>query len=75
MRHLRAQSGDGRGRTVGSYTRRRRPRAAPLRKRKAQLGDVDYGLVAELLIDVVRGGISEVGEQEAEAPTRVDLCL
>ena len=39
------------------------------------LVDVDHGLVADRLVDLVRGRVRQVGEEEDEPATLVELCL
>src|SRR5688572_7668902 len=49
--------------------------SARIGRREGDLVDVDHRLVADRLVDLVRGRVREVGEEEDEAPTLVELGL
>src|SRR5438067_7602198 len=49
--------------------------AVTLRRYEAVLVDVAHRLIADLLVDLVRGRVREIGVQEAVAPSRIKLRL
>src|SRR5688500_6795934 len=49
--------------------------SARVGRREGDLDDVDDGRVADRLLDLVRGRVRQVGEEEDEAPPLVELGL